>query len=382
MLVAGTPETTNPVSRPVRAQRGALHLDAWRRGSPGSSAARATRPRASTGPITSSGGSRTSSPSSPTCGAASTTNKKVGGLFPNDGDGNAWGDKKLGFPPVAGEAGLHADRPRPLPEPHAATSPRRSPPSRRPACEIVTGVVIPPDFKTFLTQARSRASSPRSSRVGKALLFPGAIEALGDARQRSHHRGLVEPVASVQVARSPGRAPGSSPTPTTAATKKQWTQPIGFAHALFEVAVDALKRGKPTDKRGRASTRSRRPISTPSSAGRMGRRGRSRTWPRRRWSAASGAQAARPLQVRSRHHDQQRRQRDPDRRQDGADGLTGADVRHGRWPTRMPRPALRGRLEAVRRAGGHRRHLARAAARARRWASSARTAPARRRCST
>src|SRR5262249_24082929 len=26
------------------------------------------------------------------------------------------------------------------------------------------------------------------------------------------------------------------------ATKKQWTQPIGFVHALFEVAVDALKR--------------------------------------------------------------------------------------------------------------------------------------------
>jgi branched-chain amino acid transport system substrate-binding protein len=26
------------------------------------------------------------------------------------------------------------------------------------------------------------------------------------------------------------------------ATKKQWTQPIGFAHALFEVAVDVLKR--------------------------------------------------------------------------------------------------------------------------------------------
>ena len=27
-------------------------------------------------------------------------------------------------------------------------------------------------------------------------------------------------------------------------TKKQWTQPIGFAHALFEVASDALKRSK------------------------------------------------------------------------------------------------------------------------------------------
>jgi branched-chain amino acid transport system substrate-binding protein len=29
-----------------------------------------------------------------------------------------------------------------------------------------------------------------------------------------------------------------------AATKKQWTQPVGFAHALFEVASDALSRSK------------------------------------------------------------------------------------------------------------------------------------------
>jgi len=29
-----------------------------------------------------------------------------------------------------------------------------------------------------------------------------------------------------------------------AATKKQWTQPIGFIHSLFEVATDVLKRSK------------------------------------------------------------------------------------------------------------------------------------------
>ncbi|MEO0003315.1 MAG: hypothetical protein RLZZ22_1007, partial [Pseudomonadota bacterium] len=29
-----------------------------------------------------------------------------------------------------------------------------------------------------------------------------------------------------------------------ASTRKQWTQPIGFSHALFEVASDALKRSK------------------------------------------------------------------------------------------------------------------------------------------
>ena len=33
------------------------------------------------------------------------TDKVVGGLFPNDGDGNAWGDAKLGFPPVLDKLG-------------------------------------------------------------------------------------------------------------------------------------------------------------------------------------------------------------------------------------------------------------------------------------
>ena len=33
------------------------------------------------------------------------TNKSVGGLFPNDGDGNAWGDKQVGFPPVLDKGG-------------------------------------------------------------------------------------------------------------------------------------------------------------------------------------------------------------------------------------------------------------------------------------
>ena len=33
------------------------------------------------------------------------TNKVVGGLFPNDADGNAWGDPKLGLPPALTNAG-------------------------------------------------------------------------------------------------------------------------------------------------------------------------------------------------------------------------------------------------------------------------------------
>src|SRR5262249_57525863 len=39
-----------------------------------------------------------------------------------------------------------------------------------------------------------------------------------------------------------GKGGGESATAYEQATRKQWTQPIGFVHALFEVAVDVLKR--------------------------------------------------------------------------------------------------------------------------------------------
>ena len=85
------------------------------RGSRISSAARATRRRASTGPIISSGAWRTSSPPSWRCGTSVPTNKVVGGLFPNDADGNAWGDPKLGLPPALAKAGYKLHRSGPLP---------------------------------------------------------------------------------------------------------------------------------------------------------------------------------------------------------------------------------------------------------------------------
>jgi branched-chain amino acid transport system substrate-binding protein len=170
------------------------------------------------------------------------TNKKVGGLFPNDGDGNAWGDKELGFPkPLAGmgytltDPGRFQNGTQDFSAQIAAF--------KKDGVEIVTGVVIPPDAKTFLTQARQQGFKPKVITLGKALLFPGAIEALGDLGY-----GL-----STEVWWSPSHPFASSLTKQSAkalaesyeaSTKKQWTQPIGFAHALFEVASNALSRAK------------------------------------------------------------------------------------------------------------------------------------------
>ena len=170
------------------------------------------------------------------------TNRRVGGLFPNDGDGNAWGDKELGFPKPLSAMGYTLTDPGRFQNGTQDFSAQISA-FKKDGVEIVTGVVIPPDAKTFLTQARQQGFKPKVITLGKALLFPGAIEALGELGY-----GL-----STEVWWSPSHPFASSLTKQSAkalaesyeaATKKQWTQPIGFAHALFEVAADALKRSK------------------------------------------------------------------------------------------------------------------------------------------
>jgi branched-chain amino acid transport system substrate-binding protein len=174
-------------------------------------------------------------------------NKVVGALWPNDGDGNAWGDPKLGFPPALKPAGYKIVDPGRY---QNQTDDFSSQISRfkDAKAEIVTGVPIPPDFANFWKQAAQQGFKPRVASVGKALLFPSSVEALG---------GIGNGLSS-EVWWSPSHPYKSSLTGATAQqladeytrqTSKQWTQPIGFVHALFEVAADALKRaGKVDDK--------------------------------------------------------------------------------------------------------------------------------------
>jgi branched-chain amino acid transport system substrate-binding protein len=175
------------------------------------------------------------------------TNKVVGGLFPNDGDGNAWGDPKLGFPKPLANMGftlIDPGRYQNLTQDFSAQIAA----FKKGNAEIVTGVMIPPDAKTFLTQAKQQGFDPKVITLGKALLFPGAIDALGDLGD-----GLT-----TEVWWSPSHPFKSSLTGQSAkaladsyetATEKQWTQPIGFAHALFEIAADSLKRAKDTSNK-------------------------------------------------------------------------------------------------------------------------------------
>ena len=174
------------------------------------------------------------------------TNKKVGGLFPNDGDGNAWGDAANGFPPVLSKLGYGLTDPgryQDLTDDFSAQINA----FKSAGCEVITGVMIPPDFTTFWNQAKQQGFTPKVASIGKAILFPQAVEALG----KSGHN------LSSEVWWSPSHPFSSSLTGDssaaiaaayTKATGRPWTQPIGFVHALFEVAADVMKRAKdPTD---------------------------------------------------------------------------------------------------------------------------------------
>ena len=179
------------------------------------------------------------------------TNKTVGGLWPNDSDGNALSDKKLGVPPGIKDyrvvdPGRYED----------GTNDFTAQISRFKSgrCELLTGAPIPPDFTNFYKQAAQQGYRPKVASVAKAILFPSAVEALGDLGE-----GL-----SSEVWWSPNHPFKSSLTGDsskqiadafTKATGKQWTQPIGFIHALFEVAKQVLEQAPdPKDKRGVAQT--------------------------------------------------------------------------------------------------------------------------------
>lgn len=167
-------------------------------------------------------------------------NKVVGGLFPNDGDGNAWGDAKLGFPPVLSQKGFQLVDPgrfQSLTDDFSAQIAA----FRKGEADIVTGVVIPPDLTTFWTQARQQGFRPKVVSVGKALLFPSAVQALGPAGNNLSTEIWWSPQHPFSSSLD-GRTSAQLASAYTQATGKQWTQPLGFVHALFELAVDILRR--------------------------------------------------------------------------------------------------------------------------------------------
>ena len=174
------------------------------------------------------------------------TNKIVGLLCPNDPDGNALASPDTGFPAGAKAAGYTMVDPGRFEDLTTDFSGIIGQ-FKEQNVEIVVGIPIPPDFANFWTQANQQGLKPKLVTMAKAVLFSSAVEALGDIGN-----GLAS-----EVWWTPNHPFSSSLTGETskqlgdeytASTGKQWTQFLGFVHALFEVCFDVLSRAGSTDK--------------------------------------------------------------------------------------------------------------------------------------
>ncbi|MEM7288313.1 MAG: ABC transporter substrate-binding protein, partial [Actinomycetota bacterium] len=163
----------------------------------------------------------------------------IGALWPDDPDGNAWSDPNVGFPPALEAAG------------YTLVDPGRFPLGgndftaqinqfKDAGVTIVTGVLPPPDFGNFWAQAQQQGLEVDAVTVGKGLLFPGAVGSF------ENPAGI-----STEIWWSDKHPTTSSLTGQSAAelaaeyeetVGSQWTQPVGYVHSLFEVAIDAITR--------------------------------------------------------------------------------------------------------------------------------------------
>lgn len=167
------------------------------------------------------------------------SNKVTGAMFTNDVPGNAMGDAKLGMPAAFTKVGYKVIDIGRFPV-GADDFSSYIQTFKKENVEIVTGLFNPPEWASFTKQAAQMGFKPKVATVAKALLFPGAVAALG-----SRAEGM-----STEIWWTPAYPFKSSLTGQTArqladsfqaATQREWTQPIGVVHALFEAGIQALK---------------------------------------------------------------------------------------------------------------------------------------------
>lgn len=174
------------------------------------------------------------------------TNKRVGLLLANDSDGVAMAHPEIGMGALIQKKGFEVVDVG-LVESMTDNYSAQIRQMRDAGCEILTGVLTPPEWTTCWMQSQQQGFKPKAATIAKALLFPTAIEALGPLGE-----GLSTEVWWSPDHPYPSTLTGESSADLarsyTAATGRQWIQPMGYKHALVETALNILGRcADPTD---------------------------------------------------------------------------------------------------------------------------------------
>ena len=115
--------------------------------------------------------------------------------------------------------------------------------------QIVSGFAFANHFATFWNQAQQAAFRPEICTVAAAFLFPSAIESLGPAGDGMSTEVWWTPRFPFHSSIT-GQSASALATEWEQSTGRQWTPPLGYGHALWEVGIAALRNAAdPKDNR-------------------------------------------------------------------------------------------------------------------------------------
>lgn len=175
------------------------------------------------------------------------TNKKVGTLYADNDAGRAFSSPEIGFAKAFEAAGyevvdtglfrIDTD--------DFSTQIARF---KEAGVDIVAGTAFESHMATFWTQAAQAGFTPKVCTIAAGLLFPSSVNNLG-ARGDGMSTEVWWIPAFPFKSSITGQTAQEVADAYTAATGAQWTQPLGYDHALFELGIAALKNsGNPKDK--------------------------------------------------------------------------------------------------------------------------------------
>ena len=171
------------------------------------------------------------------------TNRVVGALWPNDPDGIMF--EKF-FSQILPKRGYRIVDPGRFPFFNKDFSSVINL-FKREKVEIVTGCPIPPDWVTAWKQFHQQGFVPKIATIAKACLFPTDVNGLGGDLPN----GITTEVWWTPHHPFKSSLTGETPQELCDAwikeTGKEWTQPLGFKYAGFEIAADVLKRAGSLD---------------------------------------------------------------------------------------------------------------------------------------
>jgi branched-chain amino acid transport system substrate-binding protein len=167
------------------------------------------------------------------------TNKIVGTMFVDNPPGQAFADPLRGMPPALRSAGYD--------EVSAgffkiATDDFSNQVATFKAknAQLASGFMFESNFATFWKQAQQAGFKPEVVSFAAAFLFPSALKSLGAAGNGMSTEVWWTPAFPFKSSLT-GQSAQEFAADWEKSTGNQWTQPLGYAHALWETGLAALK---------------------------------------------------------------------------------------------------------------------------------------------